>query len=470
MDVAALKALLSASGYDVRFRRDTWVECLLLKGDEAFAGRGADDDAALFAAVDAAFPSTLAKSLLSRALAPTESSLPRPEPPKPAVGHKAATRSAPPLVERTSGAGERTDVQRAIDELQVLNERVRDSREELGLCTSERQRLAILAWICEARAHTDVFPGDERIRDEVAQVSRQLTEIGKAFWPGSVTALQLQMHPKDLPRHLLGGAASTWTSAAELAERALHSMEHADERRGHDEHGWADFAYTQPPPADADGTLAELVAEVERYGGSLERYAEPRDASAKPDEERFVRWIRTLRWLRGTHVDPDRWARISGRLRWWAGRRDPNLSPHGKELDGGYVPPRPWSEVLHQPGASAPTNGPPGALVSAARNRCAGKRLVIVSHRRDPDLQANVERVLDGAEVEWAVAEPKRLEQLAERIDGRKYDLVLGALGLQAPSPDRALARACRSTKTPYLRVNRGRPVACLRAIVRVDE
>ncbi len=466
MDVGALKALLSASGYDVRFRRDAWVECLLLAGRETFVGRGADDDAALLAAVDAAFPSSLAKALLVQALGAPVASAPRPAPPKPAVGHRAVERSAPPLVDKTSSRPARNDHQRAVDELHVLNERVRDSREELGLCTSERQRLAILAWICEARAHTDVFPGDEKIRDEVAQVSRQLTEIGKAFWPGSVTALQLQMQPKDLPRHLLGGTAATWTSAAELAERALHSMEHADERRGHDEHGWADYAYTQPPPADADATLAELVAELERYGGSIERYAEPRDASQKPDEERFLRWVRTLRWLRGTHVDPNQWARATGRLRWWAGRRDPNLTPHGKELDGGFVPARPWAELLHRPGAPSPTNGPPAKLVTQARERCAGKRIVIVSHRRDPELQRRVEGALQGASIDWAVSEPKRLEALAQTIGD--YDLVLGALGLQAPRPDCALARACRVADTPYLRVNRGRPVACLRAIARV--
>lgn len=465
MDVALLRSFLGNFGFDVRFSRGEWVECLLVERARQFHGRGLDEDAAFLDAFERAFPSALAKQLvLAAATEEAPDPLPRPDPPKPAVGHKAVPRSAPPLVDREPRPP-RNDLVLALEELRVLDERVRDSRDELGLCTPDRQRLAILAWICEARAHTDVFPDDEQIRDVVAQISRHLTEIGKAFWPGSVTALQLQMQPRDLPKHLLGGMATTWTRAAELAERALHSLEHTDERRGYDEHGWADYAFTQPPPADGPATLDELVLELESYGGPIERFAEPRDPSARPSEERFLRWIRTLRWLRGSHVDPERWARASGRLRWWAGRRDPALTPHGKELDSSFVPARPWAEILHRPGASSSTNGPPSELLSNARGHCDGKRLVIVSHRRDPELRGRLDRALPTAQIEWAVAEPKRLQELVGKIQDQSFDLVLGALGLQAPTPDRSLALACRIAETPYLRVNRGRPVACLRAI-----
>ena len=438
MDVDALRSYLEASGYEVRFRHEGWVECLLLQGPESFVGRGVDERVALAAAIDAAFPSQLAKRLLVEAVA-ARGTTAAPEPPRAAVGHKAAPRpGAPPLVSREHRP-ERTDLSRAIDELRVLSDRVRDSRDELGLCTAERQRLAILAWICEARAHTDVFPTDSSIRDQVAVVSRQLTEIGKAFWPGSVTALQLSMEPRDLPKHMLGGFASTWTRASELAERALHSLEHADERRGHDEHGWADLDFTRPSPADPEGTLKALVEEIERIGGSIERYAEARDPNARPTPDQFTRWVRTVRWLRGTHVDPERWARVVGRLRWWAGRRDPKLAALAKELDGGYVPSRPWSELVEGARAEAPL-APPDSLVDQARGRCAGKRIVVVSHRRDPDLRGRLDEVLEAASLEWTVAEPKRLEALGDQIHGKSFDLVLGALGLQAPAPDRFLA------------------------------
>lgn len=466
MDVDGLRSFLEASGYEVRFRREAWVDCLIVSGDESFIGRGTDDRAALAAAIDAAFPSNLSKQLLSRAVSANETSSP-PEPPKPAVGHKAAPRSAPPLVRRGSRP-ERTDLTRALDELRVLSDRIRDSRDELGLCTAERQRLAILAWICEARAHTDVFPQEASVRDQVAVVSRQLTEIGKAYWPGSVTALQLSMEPRDLPKHMLGGLASTWTRASELAERALHSLEHADERRGHDEHGWADLEFLRPSPADAEGTLERLVDEIQRAGGSIERYAEARDASARPTPEQYTTWIRTARWLRGTHVDPERWARVVGRLRWWAGRRDPKLAAVAKELDAAFVPSRPWSELVEGARADTPPT-PPSTLIDRARGRCAGKRIVVVSHRRDPDLRVRLDEVLDAASLEWTVAEPNRLKALGEEITGNSFDLVLGALGLQAPQPDRFLADACRRSDTLYLRVNRGRPIACLRALSRTD-
>jgi hypothetical protein len=272
------------------------------------------------------------------------------------------------------------------------------------------------------------------------------------------------MEPRDLPKHMLGGLASTWTRASELAERALHSLEHADERRGHDEHGWADFDFLRPAPADPEATLAALVDEIERLGGSIERYAEARDAPSWPTPEQYAAWVRTVRWLRGTHVDPERWARVVGRLRWWAGRRDPKLSAIAKELDAAFVPERSWAELLEGAKAGAPPS-PPSTLVDAARGRCAGKRIVVVSHRRDPDLRGRLGEVLEAASLEWTVAEPSRLKALGDQIHGKSFDLVLGALGLQAPAPDRFLADACRRSDTLYLRVNRGRPIACLRAL-----
>src|SRR5439155_20889535 len=178
---------------------------------------------------------------------------------------------------------------RALEELDTLTERIRDSREELGLCSPERQRLAMLAWICEARAHTDTFPEDTRIRDRVGSISRQLTEIGKTFWPGSVTALQLQMEPRDLPRHLLGGTATTWRRAAELAEQALRNKEHEDERRGYDAYGWADARLTLPRPAHPERLLEEMVVAVEKLSGSLETQAAPADSSVRPDGLAFQR-------------------------------------------------------------------------------------------------------------------------------------------------------------------------------------
>ena len=133
-----------------------------------------------------------------------------------ATGHYSAT-----ISEQFTDESQISDPEEALDDLDILMDRIRDTRQELGLCAPDRQRLAMLAWICLGRSHADAFPDDLRIRDRVSSISRQLTEIGKTFWPGSVTALQLHMQPRDLPRHLLGGVASTWRRAAELAEQSL---------------------------------------------------------------------------------------------------------------------------------------------------------------------------------------------------------------------------------------------------------
>jgi hypothetical protein len=71
------------------------------------------------------------------------------------------------------------------------------------------------------------------------------------------------------------------------------------------------------------------------------------------------------------------------------------------------------------------------------------------------------------ASLECRIAEPRRLQALGEAIEEGQYDLVLAATGFQLGSLDQLLARACRTAGVAYLRVNRGRPLACLRALAR---
>jgi hypothetical protein len=560
MSFEALRVLIIASGYEIRFRENEWVECLLLRDDEAWVGRGGDRSAALKSAVHSACPSALARELLASRVdrmdaeaaaaaadhrekvldaiasaapesppstpreflpppitrdfvplpprelpvareypsqealddipAPTEVIAQRDVPrmaPIPSYATSsyatsyAAARSAPrtysappPLVRRDAAAPRIVDPPRALEEIDILLERVRDSREELGLCSPERQRLAMLAWICEARAHTDTFPEDPRIRERVGAISRQLTEIGKTFWPGSVTALQLQMQPRDLPRHVLGGPAPTWSRAAELAERALHALEYSDERRGFDSYGWADAGLTYPAPEHPNELLETMVREIEACGGSLVPYAAPRESEARPEGELYRKWVRSLRWLRTSDVDPDRWGRVAGRLRWWATNRDVQLSGASRELDAGYMPDQSWASYLGA-GDQPETNGELKAngtsvlngLLDTVRELTSGKRLVFVSNRRDPDLELRLKDLLPEASLEWRVAESKRLETLGESIQQGAFDVVLGAIGFQSLATDHLLARACRLARVRYLRVNRGRPNACLRALAR---
>jgi hypothetical protein len=498
MNDEALRALLLRSGYTVRMRHGEWAECLLLQGEEAWLGRGADAHQALLAAVRAACPSQLAMELLTATLAaPVATPLPRTSASPPIavpaacadpseevtvrrseeearVPQRARARpSGPPPLVRRDTVPDPIDVPRALEELALLMDRVRDTREELGLCSPERQRLTILTWICEARGHTDLFPENARIRDEVSVLSRQLTELGKSFWPGSVTALQLQMTPRDLPKHVLGGCASTWTRAAELAERQLSSVEYADERRGWDVHGWADEATLAPGPSDPSAELARLLREVEAFSGTLERAAETRDPERRPEGQKYLEWVRRLRWLRRADVEPDPWARLAGRLRWWAGRRDPELVAGARELEPAYAPPRPWSEVLQEAprissaeGGSIPGALPAEALAEVAR-LLAGKRLMLVSPRRDPEQLEQLSRLLEGVTLEWRLAELRRLEELAEVIQGGDFHVVLGATGFASGSVDHLIARAARRAGARYFRVNRGRPGACLRSLAR---
>jgi hypothetical protein len=516
MSDEGLRQVLARHGYRLRFREHEWAECLIACPTEAFEGRGLDRAAALEDALSRAFPSRIARELFDVAVAaasrtvpqpvvsrpvaveaakddptpvdtedvaeparpPSEASAPR-EAPRPAVIRTldrssgrvpppSPTRAAPLLVRADAGRRP-ADRRRSIEDLSILSDRIEDSRPELAWSTAPRQRLAILAWICEARSHTDVFPEDPEIRDAVARVSRQLTEIGKAYWPGSVTALQLQMQPTDLPKHLLGGTPATWARAAELAERALANLEHADERRGQDIYGWADAAALIPPPRDPKTILERLVSAVEASWGPLDRFAEPRNPEDLPEPALYRRWVRELRWIRGQDIDPDEWARVMGRLRWWACRRNGPVQAEGRELEPAFKPDRPWRELLD--GAAAPANEVelPRDLIDRVRGRFDGKRLLCVGSRRDPEEQARLTAALPDTELDWRFAEQSLLESLTVTLERGNYDAVLAAMGLQAQAADLALARGCRTVGVRYVRVNRGQSVACLRALARAS-
>lgn len=454
------QALLERFGYEVRFSSGEWTECLLVQDNESWLGRGLDREAALKDALRHACPSLLSRALLEDALRAGETAV-RVPPRDRSTERRAVT---PALVARRVPRPPSFD--RSLRELRVLSDRIRDFRVELGLCSPERQRLAILAWICEARAHTDAFPDDRPILEEVAVISRQLTELGKAFWPGSVTALQLHMQPSELPKTLLGGTATTWTRAAELAERALWEFERLDERRGHDVYGWADHDVCLPAPPSADVRLQQLYGAVESFGGALDRQAVAR---GMPEPLTFLGWVRTLRWLRG-RADPERWARIAGRLRWWAGRRDPSLTDGSRELDAAFVPDRSWAGLLGEDGVPAPPSR--GSLdpetADRVRSALAGKRIAFVSRSRDPTLLERLAQAFPDALLEWKAVEAVRLETLSESIREGTYDMVLGAFGLQARDVDHLLAAACADGEAAYVRVNRGRPESCIRGLVAV--
>jgi hypothetical protein len=457
------RTVLEDAGYRVEVRREQWTEVLVQGHGETWLGAGHDESSALEHALRQMCPSELAR----RALTPSS--------PAPRVLEQTAEvrteLSRPPPLVRREEPGLRTREQ-SLAELQVLKSRVRDSREVLAQCSAERQRLAMMAWICEARGHTEAFPEDAAIKDEVAAISRTLTDFGKAYWPGSVTALQLHMQPRDLPRHMLGGSAPTWRRAAELAEHALAQQVAADAARGWDAYGYADADRASPRPADPDRWLADLVQSLEAAGGPLDRGAEPSlNADETPRLEDFTRWVRIARWLRLATAEIEPWARIIGRLRWYASRRRTALQVGADELEASFRPDRAWAKVLgaeDAAGTGAAAAADPVAD-DALADRWKGKRLVLVGSRRDPEVQRSLSRALPGSELEWRVAEPRLLPEIVPLIESRRFDAVLAALGLQASASDHALATACGRADVPYLRVHHGEVRACLRALSSAD-
>lgn len=106
------------------------------------------------------------------------------------------------------------------------------------------------------------------------------------------------------------------------------------------------------------------------------------------------------------------------------------------------------------------------SLAALVRARVRGKSALFVSNRDDPDLKAKLEDQL-GLDISWCDGNPRKVQAQCESIARRSYDLVLIATGFQAHTIDGILARAARAGGVPYVRVFKGRPLACVRALAR---
>jgi hypothetical protein len=96
-----------------------------------------------------------------------------------------------------------------------------------------------------------------------------------------------------------------------------------------------------------------------------------------------------------------------------------------------------------------------------------GKNALVVSNRNDQDQDAEIQRLLQLASVDHGQIEPRRIEALTERLERGSYDLVLAATGFMPHKADGSLRKACAKSGIPYVRMNRGRPRACLRHLAR---
>lgn len=169
------------------------------------------------------------------------------------------------------------------------------------------------------------------------------------------------------------------------------------------------------------------------------------DDDALPEADRRLR--RRLRDLKNhlRHTDGSA-ARIDGE----------ELEPEADDLVG--------KPVLT--GLAADDDEPDDSLSALVRSRVDGKSALFVSNRDDPDLKARLEDRL-GLDITWCDGNPRKVQAQCESIARRSYDLVLIATGFQAHTIDGILARAARAGGVPYVRVFKGRPLACVRALAR---
>ena len=105
-------------------------------------------------------------------------------------------------------------------------------------------------------------------------------------------------------------------------------------------------------------------------------------------------------------------------------------------------------------------------LSAVVRPHTSGKHALFVSNREDPDLQGKLADVL-GMEITWCDGSTRRVQAQCTRIANGSYDLVLSATGFQDHAADGMLSRAAQSAGVTFVRVNRGRTLACVRAIAR---
>lgn len=137
----------------------------------------------------------------------------------------------------------------------------------------------------------------------------------------------------------------------------------------------------------------------------------------------------------------------------------------------------PCAERPPAPGAIPMTNGAAERADGIAEEaeavpeevlvRTRGKRALFVSNRTDNTLQDRLDTLLCLDSLEWAEATPRRIDAAVEAIAAGTYDLVVGATGFLNHTDDGRLARACRGAGVPYIRADRGRAGAVLRAIAR---
>jgi hypothetical protein len=321
----------------------------------------------------------------------------------------AAPQEVPPAPEPSIGPDPLT-------ELGLLAQRIEAATPEVGMMAPALQRLHLSAWICRARGieeHSD-FLGP--VTAAVRRIAGRLGRLAKAWWPGSVVALQLKAEPADMVDELgLSTVPSTWHEAAEAVETRLQFDLIRD-----DDGGWSDGDCLQPPPNDPESRLSEARATVEEHLGLLdhEKPIASSDVLFKPAKgvlDELVRAAMLLRWLRLHVVDQETWARAVGRLR-WACRQGRELGSLLEPLlDPGNCPEHPWPAML-------------GIDPEAKRHQRLRQALL----RDTPGVRSNVEEVASWLVRALAIGEDLPVSRIASLVEPHR-EMVLALDGAALP-------------------------------------
>ncbi len=107
------------------------------------------------------------------------------------------------------------------------------------------------------------------------------------------------------------------------------------------------------------------------------------------------------------------------------------------------------------------------AVLDAVQAHTRGKSALVVSNRNDPTLDQEIKELLQLDVVDHGQIEPRRLDSLSERVERGRYDFVLAATGFMPHKADGVLRKAAVKSGILYVRMNRGRPRACLAHLAR---
>lgn len=134
------------------------------------------------------------------------------------------------------------------------------------------------------------------------------------------------------------------------------------------------------------------------------------------------------------------------------------------------APPPPVEEVEDLGEVADPEakrEDPAEALLQEVLPRTRDKAALFIGNRRDPNLHEELQETFAFSRLDWCEGGPRRLQDVRDRVTSGRYDFVLGATGFQSHSMDSQMVQACRRSGIPYVRVHRGRRLACILAISR---